>query len=163
MSDDANANLKTLVAEVAAAYFSNSHVNVGDIGSIIEQIARSLEGVGRSSAPTSIDDAPALRRLTHAQIRKSITPEALVSFEDGRKYKALKRHLSVKGLTPMQYRDKWGLPDDYPMVAATYSAARSQMAKTIGLGSKGRGRRAAPPPAAARRGRARNTAAPKGE
>lgn len=164
MSDDTNANLKTLVAEVAAAYFSNSHVNVGDIGSAIEQIARSLEIVGAaSSAPTSTDDAPALRRLTPAQVRKSITPEALISFEDGKRYKTLRRHLAVKGLTPEQYREKWGLPHDYPMVAATYSAARSEMAKSIGLGSKGRGRRAAPPPAAARRGRARNTAAPKGE
>ncbi len=69
-------------------------------------------------------------------MRKSITPETLISFEDGRPYKTLKRHLAGRGLTPEQYRQKWGLPADYPMVSPNYSAARSQMAKSLGLGRK---------------------------
>jgi predicted transcriptional regulator len=160
MTDDTNDGLKALVAEVAAAYFSNSHVNVADIGSVIEQIAKSLESVGTGAEGVPIDDVPAQRRLTPAQIRKSITPEALISFEDGRRYKTMRRHLSVKGLTPEEYRQKWGLPSDYPMVSASYSAARSQMARALGLGNKG-GHRAGAPPATARRGRGRASA--KGE
>ena len=68
--------------------------------------------------------------------RQSIRPDGLVSFEDGRTYKSLKRHLTVRGLTPAQYRQKWGLPPDYPMVAASYSAARAELARAIGLGRK---------------------------
>jgi predicted transcriptional regulator len=74
--------------------------------------------------------------LTPAQIRRSITPDALVSFEDGKSYKTLKRHLSTRGLSVEQYKAKWGLPADYPVVSPNYSAARSAMAKTLGLGQK---------------------------
>jgi predicted transcriptional regulator len=153
MSEEQSQSLRDLVAEVAAAYFANSHVPAGEIGTVIEHIAKSLSAVGDSSATVTVaeDEAPA-RRTTPAQIRKSITPEALISFEDGKPYKTLRRHLSVKGLTPEQYKEKWGLPKDYPLVAASYSAARSQMAKDLGLGN----RRAAPtPPAPTRRGRAK--------
>lgn len=163
MAEENGDNLRDLVAEVAAAYFSNSHVAVGEISSVIEQIARSLGAVGgdaTSAAPAEESEAPP-RRLTAAQIRKSITPEALISFEDGRPYKTLRRHLRVKGLTPEQYREKWGLPSDYPMVAASYSAARSKMAKDLGLGAR-RGSAAAPAPAPATRRRRRNTATGQG-
>jgi predicted transcriptional regulator len=149
MTDDAD-NLRDLVAEVASAYFANSHVGVGEIGSVIEQIAKSLSAVGGgevSAAPP--DEESQSRRLTPAQIRKSITPDALISFEDGRSYKTLRRHLSVKGLTPDAYRQKWGLPKDYPMVAASYSASRSQLAKALGLGNRRQAATATPP----RRGR----------
>jgi predicted transcriptional regulator len=141
MADDNNDNIRDLVAEVAAAYFANSHVGVGEIPAVIDQIAKSLGGVGvvAESAPAAAEP-PAAKKLTPAQIRKSITPDAIVSFEDGKPYKTLRRHLSVKGLTPDQYREKWGLPKDYPMVSPNYSAARSQMARAIGLGAKG-GRR----------------------
>ena len=86
-------------------------------------------------------------------MRKSITPDGLISFEDGKSYKTLKRHLSGHDLTPEQYREKWGLPRDYPMVAPNYSAARSQMAKSLGLGQMGKGR-AAKAPVKGRRGAA---------
>jgi predicted transcriptional regulator len=159
MAGDNGDNLRDLVAEVAAAYFTNSHVGVGEIGSVIDQIAKSLSAIGEGTAPVpGVETAePADRRLTAAQIRKSVTPQALISFEDGRPYKTLRRHLSVKGLTPEQYREKWGLPRDYPMVAASYSAARSEMAKALGLGN----RRAAAAPMSAPRGR-RAAAVPKG-
>ena len=144
MSDSCE-NLRQLVAEVAAAYFSNSHVSPADIPSVVQQIASSLEAVGADigetpSAPEQ-DDVPAqepIKRLTPAQVRKSITPEVLISFEDGRPYKTLKPLAAVRGLTPAQYREKHGLPKDYPMVSASYSEARSNMAKNIGLGQKGR-------------------------
>ena len=69
-------------------------------------------------------------------IRKTVTPDFLISLEDGRRYRTLKRHLAGRGLTPEQYRAKWGLPPDYPMVAANYAAQRSELAKSIGLGQK---------------------------
>ncbi len=136
--------LRELVAEVAAAYFSNSPVSAGEIPSVISQIASSLAGVGAAAAPLvelAAPEAPvAQSRLTPAQVRKSITPDALISFEDGKPYKTLKRHLSTRGLTPDDYKAKWGLPADYPMVSPSYSAARSAMAVSLGLGQKG-GRR----------------------
>ena len=133
--------LRELVAEVAAAYFSNSPVSAGEIPSVIGQIAASLAGVGApaGSAPeVAVAETPAApSRLTVGQIRKSITPDALISFEDGKPYKTLKRHLSTRGLTPDDYKAKWGLPADYPMVSPSYSAARSAMAVSLGLGQKG--------------------------
>lgn len=136
MADDAD-HLRDLVATVAAAYFSNVHVSQSEIPSVMKTIAESLAEVG--GAPTSaaapIEElGPA--RPTAAQIRKSITPDALTSFEDGKTYKTLKRHLALRGLTPAQYREKWGLPKDYPMVAPSYSEARSKLAKAAGLGRK---------------------------
>jgi predicted transcriptional regulator len=154
MAEEQNHNLRDLVAEVAAAYFANSHVAVGEIGTVIEHIAKSLGAVGDSAPTVTVSEVePPARRLTPARIRKSITPEALISFEDGKPYKTLRRHLSVKGLTPEQYKEKWGLPKDYPLVAASYSAARSQMAKDLGLGNKRRGAipAAAPTPSTRRR------------
>ena len=137
MAED-NIDLRELVAEVAAAYFSNSNVNPNDIPQVIAQIAASLAAVSDgSSIEEPAEVAPAAPKLTAAQIRKSITPSALISFEDGRPYKTLRRHLTVKGLTPEAYREKWGLPRDYPLVAADYSASRSQLAKNLGLGRKG--------------------------
>ena len=147
MSQDPERNgkdesLRVLVADVAAAYFANSHVGVDDIPLVISQIASSLGSIGGSTpaspsqtmAEPNYDTRP--RQPTAAQIRKSITPDALISFEDNKGYKTLKRHLTLRGLTPDQYREKWGLPRDYPMVSPNYSTARSQMAKSLGLGRK---------------------------
>jgi predicted transcriptional regulator len=131
------ADLRELVAEVAAAYFSNTHVGAAEIPGIIAQIASSLRVVGQGERAEAAEGAPRPARATPAQIRKSITPDALISFEDNRPYKTLRRHLSTHSLTPEKYREKWGLPRDYPMVAPNYSAARSQMAKKIGLGQRG--------------------------
>ena len=140
--------LQELVAQVAAAYFSNSHVSPADIPQVVQQIATSLSAVTSASqtpeSPAEETAGPA--RKTAAQARKSVTPDGLISFEDGKSYKTLKRHLAGRGLTPSQYRDKWGLPGDYPMVAPNYSAVRSQMAKSRGLGQirKGGATKAAP-------------------
>jgi len=138
MAEESRSSLQGLVAEVAAAFFSNSHVGVTEIGAVIDQIAKSLAAVAAGSeAPSSPrEETPAATRLTPGQIRRSITPEALISLEDGRPYKTLRRHLAVRGLTPEQYREKWGLPADYPMVAAGYSATRSALAKKLGLGAR---------------------------
>jgi predicted transcriptional regulator len=128
--------LRDLVAEVAAAYFSNSHVGPSDIPTVIKQIADSLTAVGAEPAvqePVApAQEAP--KKATNAEIRRSITPDALISFEDGKSYKTLKRHLSLRGLTIADYKAKWGLPKDYPAVAASYSARRSEFARSIGLG-----------------------------
>ena len=148
MAEDSS-NLQTLVAEVAAAYFSNSHVSPTEIPHVVGQIAHSLAAIGSGAMPGAMGAAePAAQHATSAQIRKSITPTALISFEDNKPYKTLKRHLAVRGLTPAQYREKWGLPRDYPMVAPSYSAQRSNLAKSLGLGRKP-GQAAAP-----KRGRA---------
>lgn len=137
MSESQN-NLQSLVAEVAAAYFTNSHVNPAEIPHVISQIAASLSAVG--SAPAVAADAPAgAAKATAAQVRKSITPDALISFEDGKAYKTLKRHLTLRGLSPADYREKWGLPKDYPMTAPAYSERRSALAKSLGLGRKSGG------------------------
>ncbi len=132
-------NLRDLVAEVSAAYFSNSHVNPADIPQVISQIAASLAAVGtaQADAPSGADSAAERARPSAAQIRKSVTNDALVSFEDGKSYKTLKRHLTLKGLTPADYRERWGLPRDYPMTAPSYSARRSELARSLGLGKKG--------------------------
>jgi len=140
MADQEQDTLRELVAEVAAAYFSNSHVNPSEIPNVVQQIASSLGGIGAQQA-SSEPEEKSQPKLTAAQIRKSITPDGLISFEDGRTYKTLKRHLSGRGMSPADYRGKYGLPTDYPMVAPNYSAARSAMAKNLGLGQKGRAAR----------------------
>jgi len=134
--------LRDLVAQVAAAYFSNSHVNPTEIPAVMSQIAGSLGAVKEPSAEDAAAVESEQRKLTPAQIRKSITHDGIVSFEDGKHYKTLKRHLGLKGLTPADYRAKWGLPKDYPMVAPSYSATRSALAKKLGLGQKAGARRA---------------------
>jgi predicted transcriptional regulator len=142
------ANFQQLVADVAAAYFQNSHVTASEISNVIGQIASSLAAVGAPAVEAPAETVEE-RKLTPAQIRKSITRDALISFEDGKSYKTLRRHLAVKGLTPEQYREKWGLAKDYPMVSPAYSEARSNMAKALGLGRQVGGRSAEKPPARA--------------
>lgn len=136
-------NLRELVAEVAAAYFGRSPVDSAEVSGVISQIASSLEAIGLPASRTGEsnreqDEVSACVRpasqLNPVQVRKSITPDALISFEDGKPYRTLRLHLASRGLTPEAYREKWGLPTDYPMVAPNYSAVRSQMAKSIGLG-----------------------------
>ena len=133
-------HLRTLVAQVAAAYFSNSHISAGDIGKVVGQISVSLAAVGTPGGAHA--EEPSAAKATRVQIQNSITPEALISFEDGKPYRSLRRHLTARGLTPAQYIDKWGLPNDYPMNAPASSQARSASAKANprifgrGLGGK---------------------------
>jgi predicted transcriptional regulator len=122
---------------------SNNSVPAAELTNLISSIYSALSGLDQGGA----SKASAVEKLTPAQIRKSVTPGALISFEDGKPYKALKRHIVRLGLTPEAYREKWGLPRDYPMVAASYSEKRSALAKSLGLGQ--RRRKAAPKAAVA--------------
>ena len=126
-----------LTAEIVSAYVSNNPVASADIPALISQIHSALLRVSTGEAQPSTDPLkPAV------PIKKSINPDFIVCLEDGKKFKSLKRHLRTQySMTPEQYRDKWSLPADYPMVAPNYAAARSQLAKQMGLGQQRRRRR----------------------
>ncbi|BAB52461.1 MucR family transcriptional regulator [Mesorhizobium japonicum] len=125
-------NLIELTAHVVSAYVSNNPVPVGELPGLIGQIHIALKGTAGGAAP---EKSEALKPAV--PIRKSVTPDYIISLEDGKKFKSLKRHLATHyGLTPDEYRAKWELPADYPMVAPNYAAARSALAKTMGLGRK---------------------------
>src|SRR5215213_5563001 len=119
-----------LSAEIVSAFVSNNSVTTADLPSLISNVHAALENLGKPAHPEPAKLVPPV------PIKKSITPDFLVSLEDGKRYKSLKRHLAGRGLTPDQYRDKWGLPRDYPMVAPNYSARRSELARSLGLGRK---------------------------
>lgn len=129
-------NYIELTADIVSAYVSNNSISAGDIPSLINQIHSALLRVSGGQSDTPIEPLkPAV------SVKKSITPEYIVCLEDGKKFKSLKRHLRTQyNMTPEQYRDKWGLPPDYPMVAPNYAAARSQLAKQMGLGQQRRRR-----------------------
>ena len=136
MSDRTD-RLRELVSDVAAAYFSNSHVAPTEIAGILDQIATSLGAIGEQpteAAPKTEAANEREPRPTPAQIRDSVTPDGIISFEDGRSYKTLRRHITSLGMTPAQYLQKWGLPSDYPMVAPNLSAVRSKLARGMRLG-----------------------------
>jgi len=137
MSDTtASGNYIELTAEIVSAYVSNNTVAAGEIPSLISQVHAALTRVSGKSGDTSTEPLkPAI------SVKKSITPEHIVCLEDGKKFKSLKRHLRTQyNMTPEQYREKWGLGADYPMVAPNYAAARSQLAKQMGLGQQRRRR-----------------------
>ena len=130
--------LLRMTAEVVSAYVSNNTLATGQLGDVIQSVYNSLRTLeGQAAEPPSEPLRPAV------PIRKSVTPEYLICLEDGKKLKMLKRHLrSTYSLTPDEYRAKWGLAQDYPMVAPKYAAQRSEFAKKIGLG-RGTGRNSA--------------------
>ena len=146
-----------LTADIVSAYVSNNTVPAGDIPALINQIHSALMQVstGRSDSPNE-PLKPAI------PVKRSINPDYIVCLEDGKKFKSLKRHLRTQyNMTPEQYRDKWGLAPDYPMVAPNYAASRSELAKRMGLGA--RRKRAepvpdAPQPAAPTKGRRKKAA-----
>ncbi|TJW67037.1 MAG: MucR family transcriptional regulator, partial [Mesorhizobium sp.] len=114
-----------------SAYVSNNPLPVGELPALIGQVHTALKGTMGGLVAKPEDLKPAV------PIRKSVTPDYIISLEDGKKFKSLKRHLATHyGLTPEEYRAKWGLSADYPMVAPNYAAARSALAKTMGLGRK---------------------------
>lgn len=115
---------------IVSAYVAANKVEAGAIGALIATVHGSLSKLGGPAAE------PEVEKLSPAAIRKSITPAAIVSFIDGRPYKSLKRHLSAQGMTPDDYKAKYGLPRDYPMIAEEYSASRKALAHRIGLGRK---------------------------
>jgi MucR family transcriptional regulator, transcriptional regulator of exopolysaccharide biosynthesis len=119
-----------LAAEIVAAFVSNNPLPKSDLPALIHAMHAAVASLSSEakSAPQIEAKEPAV------PIRKSITPDFLICLEDGKRYKSLRRHLGTLGLTPHQYREKWKLPSDYPMVAPNYAAQRSAMAKKIGLG-----------------------------
>ena len=129
--------LLTITSEIVSAHVSNNTVSVADLPGLIEQVYRTLVTVGPSLDGTHERPTPAV------VIRKSITPDFIICLEDGKKLKMLKRHLKTAyNMTPDEYRERWGLPSDYPMVAPNYAKQRSKLAKAIGLGKRPRrGRR----------------------
>ena len=128
----ATGNFIELTAEIVSAYVSNNTVPAGEIPGLINQVHAALARVsGKPAEGSSEPLKPAV------SVKKSITPEYIVCLEDGKKFKSLKRHLRTHyNLSPEEYREKWGLPTDYPMVAPNYSATRSRLAKDNGLGRK---------------------------
>jgi len=121
-----------LTAEIVSAYVSKNSVRPADMAELIASVHAALTGLGQGGVP----EAPASEKLTPSQIRKSVTPDAIISFIDGKSYKTLKRHLTGNGMTMEQYRERFGLPRDYPSTAANYSAQRSALAKSLGLGQQ---------------------------
>lgn len=120
-----------LTAEIVCAYVSRNPVPVAELPQLLFNVHSAVAGLGNSAAAAA---DPERDMPTAAQIRKSIKPDGLVSFIDGKSYKTLKRHLTKHGLTPDGYRQRYGLPRDYPIVAASYSETRSSLAKSLGLG-----------------------------
>ncbi|WP_232630923.1 MucR family transcriptional regulator [Methylobacterium sp. Leaf118] len=137
--DAETARLITLAADVVSAYVSNNHVQSAELPRLIGDVHEAIRSVTSSGKPS--DSGPP--KATPQEIRKSVSHDFLTSFEDGKPYKTLRRHLTLRGLSPEAYRAKWGLPNDYPMTSASYSEQRSELARALGLGQQRR--RAADP------------------
>ena len=125
-----------MTAEIVSAYVGNNTIGSSELPALIQEVYSALDEATQASPSTNAEPLkPAV------SIKKSVTPDYIVCLEDGKKFKSLKRHLRTHyNLTPEEYRAKWGLPADYPRVAPNYAAARSNLAKKMGLGQKGRGR-----------------------
>jgi predicted transcriptional regulator len=134
MTENASTNdLLELTTEIVAAHVSNNTVAVGDLPILIGQVYQSLATIGSGPAPVVERPQPAV------SIKKSIHPDYIICLEDGKKLKMLKRHLKTAyDMTPEEYRERWGLPPEYPMVAPNYARQRSKLAKEIGLGTRSR-------------------------
>ena len=150
MAEDGS--LETYTALIVSNYLANNKVETDKIAAIITDVHAALTKVGRPEPEAEAEDKP-----DKAAIRKSLGSDYLTSFIDQRPYKSLKRHLAGHDLTPGEYRARYGLPSDYPMVAPNYSAQRSALAKSLGLGRGGIGGKPVPPStpeaALAKRGR----------
>jgi predicted transcriptional regulator len=137
MTDGAGKGYIDLTANIVSAYLANNPTPASEIPNLISQVHSALLRVSSGRSDTPVEPAkPAV------SLKKSINPDYLVCLEDGKRFKSLKRHLRTQyNMTPEQYRDKWGLPADYPMVAPNYAVARSQLAKQMGLGQQRRKRK----------------------
>lgn len=147
MSETAQDNAQVeLTTEIVSAYVSNNSLPTAELPALIESVHATLQRIA-TGAQEEVVEAP----VPAVPIKKSITPDFIICLEDGKKFKSLKRHLRTKyDMTPEEYRAKWGLPADYPMVAPNYASARSELAKAMGLGAQ---RRKAPEGESAPRGR----------
>lgn len=131
--NDSNKPMLELVAGIVGAFVSNNHVAVADLPALIASVKGALGSAATQQAELTPEIAQPL--VPAVPIKKSIGPDYLVCLEDGKQFKSLKRHLLTHyNLTPEAYRQKWGLPADYPMVSANYAAKRSELARSIGLG-----------------------------
>lgn len=139
MSDhSASTNYVELAADIVSAFVSNNSVPPGELPSLISEVHGALTRVGNGGVELPVEAPKPV-----VSIRKSVGQDHIICLEDGKKFKSLKRHLRTQyGMTPEQYREKWGLPADYPMVAPSYAKARSELAKEMGLGQQRRKRRA---------------------
>jgi len=126
-----------LAGDIVAAYVSNNSVPVSELPDLIRKMHGAIVGLASGSASVVTDQIAEIEKPTPAQIRKSVQQDGLVSFLDGKAYKTLKRHLTANDLSPQSYRERYGLPADYPMVAPSYAERRSALAKAIGLGQPG--------------------------
>ncbi|MCC7394333.1 MAG: MucR family transcriptional regulator [Sphingomonadaceae bacterium] len=135
-ANDTREFLATLTADIVSAHVSNNSVSATELPGLIQSVFGALNGLG--DAPAVVEERP----QPAVSIRSSIKPDYIVCLEDGKKLKMLKRHLMTHyGMTPDDYRAKWGLAADYPMVAPNYAEQRRMLAKQIGLGKSGRGGR----------------------
>lgn len=125
----------SMTADVVSAYVSNNAVQIGELPALIDSVHSALRTAATAAQPAAAREAP----TPPIPIKKTVTPDYIISLEDGKRYRTLRRHLSGRGLTPEQYRTKWGLSPDYPMVAANYSQRRSELARALGLGQKRKG------------------------
>ena len=132
MSDPSQTTFAEITSEVVAAYVAQNHVQMVELPKLIASVHEAFKSLGQPVVHEVALEPP----KPAVPVKKSITDEYLISLEDGRKLKSMKRYLSGLGMTPTQYREKWGLPHDYPMVAPAYAARRSELARTIGLGRK---------------------------
>ena len=138
MAENDGADFIELTADIVSAYVSNNSVPASDLPALISEVHSALSRVIGGVAPVVQAEAP----KPAIPVKKSITADYLICLEDGKKFKSLKRHLRTQyNMSPEQYREKWGLPPDYPMVAPNYAEARSQLAKKMGLGQQRRKRR----------------------
>ena len=157
MADNEMNDILTLTTEIVSAFVGNSaHVKAEELPQLIRTVRAALM---EEAAPQTEPQATT-PKATRGQISKSITPDGLISFIDGKSYKTLKRHLTRHGHDLKSYQEAYGLPNDYPSVAASYSATRSAMAKSLGLGANGRGRPKAAAAAAAPKPRKKAAASP---
>jgi predicted transcriptional regulator len=125
-----------LTTGIVAAYVAKNSVQAGDLPDLIGSVHSALATLSKPKASPEEPTPP-------VPIKSTVRPDYIISLEDGRRYKSMRRHLAARGLTPEQYREKWGLRPDYPMVAANYSKARSELAKALGFGQGRKGRKAA--------------------
>jgi predicted transcriptional regulator len=134
MTIDDKADIFEMTADIVAAYVSNNSIAATDLPALIQNVHKALSGVNLPPEPVEV-----AAKEPAVSLKRSITPDYLVCLEDGRKFKSLKRHLRTKyNMSPEDYRAKWGLSKDYPMVAPNYAKARSDLAKQMGLGQGGR-------------------------
>ena len=133
-SSSSSANLTAMAAEIVAAFVSHNALPAAELPALLQTVHAGLAKI--ASGAKAPEEPPVL--IPAVSIRQSIKADYLICLDDGKKFKSLKRHLAALGMTPEQYRAKWNLPADYPMVAASYTAQRSELAKSFGLGHLGR-------------------------